>query len=471
MGYVIGFFKAIFIFLGIFVGVYLPGYLLQYVFNLIKLRIIALLILSAVTIKICLDYGDYKAIGFASVYIISIIIFIVQERNLDKGYKKIDFMKDTLNMSWTGLYSYCIPCVLLLRSTYNMTITVSLYIVAAACAFLGSFMIIDSKIKIDKIKAKIDKKSIITFADIMMILQESTKSEDTQEDKDKKLKELLQIIDYFVDTGKIVGIDVDEIAEMVNISDRLTRKIYPIYMTPELNNLIENILNNTLIQKEKISIKELVEKIIPLINTDIKKYEIAESISEEYMYKKSDWIDIDDIYVKESYIDKIIQELEKQCNTYGEYDASKVASIFSISAMSVKDIIDYRGFEYKNLSFVNNVAQNNEAKEANFTHNTDLSIEELKKNDEGEEFDTVLEKIDINSCNDEDLSKVPMFGILNAKKAVKHRDEINGYSNVDEMLEYLSIKPHLTEKIKHHLKCNPIKNNNSNKKIGRRIEI
>ena len=157
---------------------------------------------------------------------------------------------------------------------------------------------------------------------------------------------------------------------------------------------------------------------------------------------------------------------------YGEYDVSKTAGIFSLTSKSVKDIIDYRGFEYKNLSFTRTSTQNdNIIKQTELQFDVNDFVEETKDNIENKETYSETGKVDINTCNEEELSKIPMFGILNAKKAVKHREEINAYSNVDELIDYLRIKPHLIEKIKQHLQCNPIEKININKKGGRRIEF
>lgn len=472
MGYVISFFKAIFIFMGILLGVFLPGYLLQYVLNFIKLRFIGFILIAIITILGCSGHKDSKGALFSIVYIIGAISFLVQERKLDKSYKNIAFIKDNLSLSWAGLYSYIIPCIFLLGGSYDMTITVSLYISGIACILVGPMMISEGKTKIDKVKAIIDKNRIITFADIMIILQESKKSEESQEDEDKRMKEMLQIIDYFVEDKTIIGVDIDNIAQVLEISERLTRKIYPIYITPELNELLQNSLKNVVDYKEKLTLKEIIENITPLISTDVGSDVIVEHIAKEYIDKKSEWIDMDGIYVKESYIDKIIKELENQCSMYGEYDVSKTAGIFSLTSKSVQDIIDYRGFEYKNLSFTRTSTQNdNIIKQAELQFDINDFVEETKDNIENKETYSEAGKVDINTCSEEELSEIPMFGILNAKKAVKHREEINAYSNVDELIDYLRIKPHLIEKIKQHLQCNPIEKININKKGGRRIEF
>jgi|GEM_PF-2073691 len=66
--------------------------------------------------------------------------------------------------------------------------------------------------------------------------------------------------------------------------------------------------------------------------------------------------------------------------------------------------------------------------------------------------------IDINSCNESELADLPGVGLILAKKALKLRNDNNGFTSVDEFIQKLSIKPHYAEKLKVKICCLTTKN-------------
>ena len=63
------------------------------------------------------------------------------------------------------------------------------------------------------------------------------------------------------------------------------------------------------------------------------------------------------------------------------------------------------------------------------------------------------EIVDINNCEAELLEKLPGISIAMAKKAVAHRNDIGGYSNLDEFYTFLELKPHIISQISDRIKC------------------
>ncbi|MCM1004623.1 MAG: helix-hairpin-helix domain-containing protein [Candidatus Gastranaerophilales bacterium] len=66
--------------------------------------------------------------------------------------------------------------------------------------------------------------------------------------------------------------------------------------------------------------------------------------------------------------------------------------------------------------------------------------------------DTSIEKIDINNCSELELTSLPGINIALAKRIIKQRNVIKGFKNKVDFLEFLNIKPHLTEQIKSNIK-------------------
>ena len=56
-------------------------------------------------------------------------------------------------------------------------------------------------------------------------------------------------------------------------------------------------------------------------------------------------------------------------------------------------------------------------------------------------------RMDINTCSLEELMTLPGVGIVQAKKAIAHRQEQGGFRNVDEFVQLLGLKPHFAVKV------------------------
>lgn len=68
--------------------------------------------------------------------------------------------------------------------------------------------------------------------------------------------------------------------------------------------------------------------------------------------------------------------------------------------------------------------------------------------------------IDINNCSEEDMTNLPGISAIMAKKAVKRREEIDGFKSVDEFFKFMRIKPNIQERLKDIIFINEIKLNN-----------
>lgn len=63
--------------------------------------------------------------------------------------------------------------------------------------------------------------------------------------------------------------------------------------------------------------------------------------------------------------------------------------------------------------------------------------------------------LDINSCTAEELSQLPGVSIIQAKKAVKHRQEQGGFASEDEFYQILALKPHFIVQVADKIVCQP----------------
>lgn len=108
------------------------------------------------------------------------------------------------------------------------------------------------------------------------------------------------------------------------------------------------------------------------------------------------------------------------------------------------------------------------------TEKLKYEAEKQQKMDKKIQNQTILkDKIDINSCSEEELSIVPGIGIILAKKAIQIRKEKGKFNSVDEFIALVGIRQGHVEYLKDSLIC---KSSNSEKientnKFGRKIDF
>ncbi|ACA46226.1 hypothetical protein FDB72_14770 [Clostridium botulinum] len=93
------------------------------------------------------------------------------------------------------------------------------------------------------------------------------------------------------------------------------------------------------------------------------------------------------------------------------------------------------------------------------------TVNDIKNNVNNEEL------LDINSCSELELSRLPGIGLILAKKAVNFRNSRNGFNSVDEFIETVGVKPHFVDTVKTMICCNPVKIVETVKMSGRRVDF
>lgn len=79
--------------------------------------------------------------------------------------------------------------------------------------------------------------------------------------------------------------------------------------------------------------------------------------------------------------------------------------------------------------------------------------------------------IDINTCKESDLVSLPGLTIVKAKRAIRYREEHNGFTSIDEFLDTIQLKPHFETQIRNMIVCKPIDNHTSSPNIGRKLDL
>lgn len=78
-----------------------------------------------------------------------------------------------------------------------------------------------------------------------------------------------------------------------------------------------------------------------------------------------------------------------------------------------------------------------------------------------------VQKTDVNNCSEIDLTALPGISIVISKKIIKKREEIGGFKSVGEFLDFVNLKPNITNKLR-SLIC--VKKMEGSLKIERFIE-
>ncbi|MBQ4114491.1 helix-hairpin-helix domain-containing protein [bacterium] len=71
----------------------------------------------------------------------------------------------------------------------------------------------------------------------------------------------------------------------------------------------------------------------------------------------------------------------------------------------------------------------------------------------------LLPKIDINNCEEKELTNLPGINIVTAKKIIKKRKEIDGFKSIDDVFIFLKTKPHMQEQLKDRIDIKEMKKN------------
>lgn len=460
--YIIGFFKVIAIFLLGLIPIIGLGYLINAIFKPLKIRSVGVLLSIALYVTLFV-FGFFPLkiapIILFGVYIAGFIGFMIQEKTFKREFKEIDFIKSDIDLAWSALYSYLLPATLLSNQSlvYMLPFSVDylewyLYAYVAFIAFAPAIMISQTKDKISKIHKKILQVKAVTANDILEIIECKNEEDLNDEDKKKEFNKMLEILEHF---------ERKNIVKKINLEDD-----FPAFLEIGFYESLENDITPLLNSTKLIKAKELIV-------TLQKKYKIDAQIIhigfEHILYSFTDWVEFNEVYLIESYIDEIIREIDKQFKAAGDYNAQSIANTFKIPSALVKDIIEYRYYEYKNLGFVN--------KTKNFTPDTTKETSNISQ----PQKQTVLEdisaevavKVDINHCSESELANIRGIGVALAKKAVKRRREKNGFASTDELIEYLGLNPHIAETVQAYISCSPIDKiaiNNTNFP-GRRMDF
>lgn len=109
--------------------------------------------------------------------------------------------------------------------------------------------------------------------------------------------------------------------------------------------------------------------------------------------------------------------------------------------------------------------QNNEQQKNTVINNRET--EQVIKVDEIKDLQTPP-KIDVNNASEVEITSLPGVSIVMAKKLVKRRDEIGGFKSVDEVCNFLNLKPHMQNQLKNLICINKIKHSGKIKRYNER---
>ncbi len=179
--------------------------------------------------------------------------------------------------------------------------------------------------------------------------------------------------------------------------------------------------------------------------------DIARLIIESELMFFDDYAQIGkDLWVKEVTIDWIIEIVDKQLNEDTTIDYSIFQREHRLKRNNINDILEYRQYEKYEQ------------------HNDVTDICDVFEPNHRKPLDKEQEKIDINTCAEEELTKLPGIGIALSKKALKIREEKKGFEDVDDFMLKVGIKPHIAERLRPFLKSSPYKTQESTF-MGRRM--
>jgi len=95
---------------------------------------------------------------------------------------------------------------------------------------------------------------------------------------------------------------------------------------------------------------------------------------------------------------------------------------------------------------------------------TDVKIDIIDKKQE----QTIKEKIDINNASEVEITSLPGISIVLAKKIIKKREEIGGFKDINEFLQFTPLKAHMRNQLKDLVCVNKMKGSGKIKRNSER---
>jgi len=86
-----------------------------------------------------------------------------------------------------------------------------------------------------------------------------------------------------------------------------------------------------------------------------------------------------------------------------------------------------------------------------------LDIPEIKK-----------EKLDVNNASEAELTALPGVSIITAKKLIKKREELNGFKNIEDVILFLKLKPHMENQVRELICVKKMKGSDKIKRYNER---
>ena len=78
------------------------------------------------------------------------------------------------------------------------------------------------------------------------------------------------------------------------------------------------------------------------------------------------------------------------------------------------------------------------------------------------------EKLDINNASEVEITALPGISIVLAKKLIKRRHELKGFKSVNEVCEFLKLKPHMEKQLRELICINKMKGSKQIKRYNER---
>lgn len=454
MSYIIGFFKIIFIWFGLVIASMIPGYILNALLKPLKLRILAGVGLGVGLITLgFLNILPANTLyyGLCGAYLLSVFVLGVKDIAIKGEYKKIQYVSSNLDLAWAVTYGNLLNILFISFPDFQTIVpfeiknfSIYLYVNYVLFLLMPVYTVSDVMARVSRIQSKILKNKIITGDEIFEEYNSMLSENDTEEEKGKKLDNLLEIISHFEENGKIVQVDVDSDGYM--------------YIELETYNNMKNEINRALVGQKKVTMNEIVR----CLNGNLKlKSVVIENVIESIIATYDDWFNFNKLFIAKSHLEEIEAVIKNQILT-GNFNSLEIEAKFSINKSVLEEIMTYCQIEISN-----------DPRSVN-PHLTVSEFEELSPLDTStlQNSSSTSEKvvIDVNHASEDEFRKVPGIGVVLSKKIIHYRDEKNGFETVDEFLKFAQISPHKIAMIKENLKCTP-RVNVSKKLIGRRLEV
>ncbi len=378
--------------------------------------------------------------GCLALYVVLLAHIYRQSKKIDKGFLKSTAVKKSFIVTWSYAYTFVfmsIVSILSMEGQMPIDFFDGNILVYLAFSLLALVLAVGSLMFSVEHGANIIK--LMDRNDIIADWIDFNKAATAEYDENLQLEEIKSMINTYIVDKPFTKLDLSEMKEYEN------RMV--IVKNQELNSFKAK-LERRISKRQAFEMSNVIYEVIDNYNDD--KKEKYAALVRILMRSMPEWeiLECDEpIFVRLNFIKEATIAIEKSYEQHGEINVIEVSKSLGVSKAIAKAIADSNRLN-------------------------SVPIKTTESMQVTENFETRV--VDINTCSQSELAKVPGLSSIMVMKAMKFRNEKGGFENPEEFFGVITAKPHNILKISGYITCSQkqkVAQEIKPKRLGRKVEF